>query len=62
MTEWKEYVDTKIEFSFNPYSSGLAVMTSIMKIVFTILIGFNPYSSGLAVMTIFQTSAVLPDR
>ena len=37
---------------FNPYSSGLAVMTLKHYITLPVQMGFNPYSSGLAVMTI----------
>ena len=37
---------------FNPYSSGLAVMTKVQLIrLGQYQTRFNPYSSGLAVMT-----------
>ena len=36
---------------FNPYSSGLAVMTKFTMICRIVTKSFNPYSSGLAVMT-----------
>ena len=38
---------------FNPYSSGLAVMTTESNLVNLAESRFNPYSSGLAVMTFF---------
>jgi len=37
--------------SFNPYSSGLAIMTTGVFIYSIDQPGFNPYSSGLAIMT-----------
>ena len=38
---------------FNPYSSGLAVMTYCEEYSsFDVETRFNPYSSGLAVMTV----------
>ena len=44
-------VNEILQTCFNPYSSGLAVMTLTPELTWLISMGFNPYSSGLAVMT-----------
>ena len=50
MTHTEEYEDI-LENCFNPYSSGLAVMTLLRNNPLHTFYCFNPYSSGLAVMT-----------